>query len=121
MAAIVNRRCPLWVISGHDVIKSRCPLYPQKRTFAERIGMSALCHKLTHAPHQLHPLLLQEIAIRQQGRRALAAAQREAIRFDRQELTNSAGTSRSGDDPGLAQCFGLTVLEVANVSSRNCR
>ena len=24
-----------------------CPLYPQKRTLIERVGMSALCHKQT--------------------------------------------------------------------------
>lgn len=23
-------QCPLWVISGHDAVKSRCPLYPRK-------------------------------------------------------------------------------------------
>jgi hypothetical protein len=28
-------------------MKSRCPLYPQKRTFIERVGMSALCQKRT--------------------------------------------------------------------------
>jgi len=39
--------CPLWVISGHDVIKSRCPLYPQKRTSVNAIAMSALCQKRT--------------------------------------------------------------------------
>ena len=33
--------CPLWVISGHDVIKSRCPLYPQKRTFIMTIQKRA--------------------------------------------------------------------------------
>src|SRR5262249_13363908 len=30
--------------SGHDVIKSRCPLYPQKRTWIGTVVMSALCH-----------------------------------------------------------------------------
>src|SRR5262245_683540 len=44
-AAIRSRSCPLWVINGHDVIKPRCPLYPQKRTLLERVAMSALCQK----------------------------------------------------------------------------
>jgi len=30
-------RCPLW----------GCPLYPQKRTLVEQVGMSALCQKRT--------------------------------------------------------------------------
>src|SRR5262245_58027282 len=33
--------CPLWVISGHFRSASLCPLYPRKRTFQERVGMSA--------------------------------------------------------------------------------
>src|SRR5262249_16254418 len=42
--------CPLWVRNGHAQGKHRCPLYPQKRTLIERVGMSALCQKQTHAP-----------------------------------------------------------------------
>ena len=42
-----------WVISGHFVEIRRCPLYPQKRTLAERIGMSALCQKRTYAVQQI--------------------------------------------------------------------
>ena len=30
--------CPLWVISRHSVQETPCPLYPRKRTSAERIG-----------------------------------------------------------------------------------
>jgi hypothetical protein len=37
------------VKSGHDVIKSRCPLYPQKRRFLGAVSMSALCQKRTLA------------------------------------------------------------------------
>jgi hypothetical protein len=37
----------LWVISGHGCLTFRCPLYPQKRTSAGRVGMSALCQKQT--------------------------------------------------------------------------
>src|SRR5215203_3980713 len=47
-----TRRCPLWVKSGHDTPGLRCPLYPQKRTNSETVGLSALCHKPTHAPQQ---------------------------------------------------------------------
>jgi hypothetical protein len=36
---------PLWVISGHSRLSQRCPLYPQKRTFVDVTGMSALYHK----------------------------------------------------------------------------
>jgi len=46
-AAILNRRCPLWVKSGHSPRFVRCPLYPQKRTLVKRVGMSALCQKRT--------------------------------------------------------------------------
>ena len=31
--------CPLWVKSGHGTVKSRCPLYPQKRTLT-RVELS---------------------------------------------------------------------------------
>ena len=39
--------CPLWVKSGRDAPKFRCPLYPRKRTFAHAIRMSALGQKQT--------------------------------------------------------------------------
>src|SRR5215468_633581 len=32
IAANSDRRCPLWVKSGHCAVSGRCPLYPQKRT-----------------------------------------------------------------------------------------
>jgi hypothetical protein len=38
---------PLWVTSGHLRRNRRCPLYPQKRTYAVQLGMSALGHKQT--------------------------------------------------------------------------
>jgi hypothetical protein len=41
------RRCPLWVISGHSITSTRCPLYPQKRTLVEPAVMSSLCQKRT--------------------------------------------------------------------------
>src|SRR5262252_1251077 len=34
--------CPLWVKSRHQRMSAECPLYPQKRTLVERVGMSAL-------------------------------------------------------------------------------
>src|SRR6516225_7998598 len=37
----------LWVKSGHWVTCEQCPLYPQKQTSIERVGMSALCQKRT--------------------------------------------------------------------------
>jgi hypothetical protein len=43
-----SSRCPLWVKSGHEALKSRCPLYPQKRTSNGTLRMSALCQKRTH-------------------------------------------------------------------------
>ena len=43
---------PLRVKSRHDALKLRCLLYPQKRTFGSTAGMSALCHKRTHALQQ---------------------------------------------------------------------
>jgi hypothetical protein len=39
--------CPLWVKSRHCSTSASCPLYPQKRTLIERVGMSALCQKRT--------------------------------------------------------------------------
>ena len=52
-AAIVQRECPLWVISGHCAVSGRCPLYPQKRTLELSRAMSALCQNRTHAPQQI--------------------------------------------------------------------
>ena len=46
-AAILSRSCPLWVKSRHRDISNQCPLYPQKQTFGDTIGMSALCQKRT--------------------------------------------------------------------------
>ena len=43
------RSCPLWVISGHCDGSIECPLYPQKGTLVECVGMSALCQKRTLA------------------------------------------------------------------------
>src|SRR5262249_40363711 len=39
--------CPLWVRSGHLQGKKVCPHYPQKRTCAVQLGMSALDQKRT--------------------------------------------------------------------------
>jgi hypothetical protein len=40
-------QCPLWVISGHERVNLRCPLYPQKRTLTGDSWISALCQKQT--------------------------------------------------------------------------
>ena len=50
--AISSTECPLWVKSRHRKGSTECPLYPQKRTLVERVGMSALCQKRTHAVQQ---------------------------------------------------------------------
>src|SRR5262249_54642017 len=39
--------CPLWVKSRHSRRKKSCPLYPQKRTCAVHLAMSALGQKRT--------------------------------------------------------------------------
>jgi hypothetical protein len=41
-AKIDRARCPLWVKSGRDALKFRCPLYPRKQTFVPAVLMSAL-------------------------------------------------------------------------------
>src|SRR5262245_11277926 len=41
--------CPLWVISGCCRLSDQCPLYPQKRTRALQLGMSAMGQKRTSA------------------------------------------------------------------------
>src|SRR6516164_290784 len=50
-----DHSCPLWVKSGHFRVSERCPLYPQKQTLIEPVGMSALCQKHAHAVHQKGP------------------------------------------------------------------
>src|SRR6516164_10561267 len=39
--------CRRWVKSGHFCMSDRCPLYPQKRTSRDTVGMSALCQNET--------------------------------------------------------------------------
>src|SRR5262249_26825131 len=43
VTASSDRRCQLWVISGHRSTSAQCPLYPQKRTLELSSEMSALC------------------------------------------------------------------------------
>src|SRR5262249_1108563 len=43
----INRQCPEGVKSGSKDLLLRCPLYPQKRTSQNAVGMSALCQKRT--------------------------------------------------------------------------
>jgi len=42
-----NRRCPLWVISGHCPASASCLLYPRKQTFVSASGMSEKCQYQT--------------------------------------------------------------------------
>src|SRR5262249_52984501 len=44
----VNRQprqhaCPLWVISGHQLVAQQCPLYPQKRTESLQTKLQTNC------------------------------------------------------------------------------
>src|SRR5262249_37118638 len=39
--ALPRFACPLWVVSGQNACRFRCPLYPQERTFAVQKEMSA--------------------------------------------------------------------------------
>jgi hypothetical protein len=51
--------CPLWIESRNQRMSAACPLYPQKRTFVEPAGMSALCQKQTLElvdQHYWHPI-----------------------------------------------------------------
>jgi hypothetical protein len=48
-------RFPLWVKSRHGRLELRCPLYPQKRTFAGVDQMSAKCHKRPPALADQYP------------------------------------------------------------------
>jgi len=47
---VLHRPIEPTVISGHQVVAARCPLYPQKRTWIGTSLMSALCQKRTHPP-----------------------------------------------------------------------
>jgi hypothetical protein len=42
METKVSNLRPLSLISGHFAVQSACPLYPQKRTCAVQLSMSAL-------------------------------------------------------------------------------
>jgi hypothetical protein len=60
-----KHRCPLWAKSGHRCLfdhlvgaGEQCPLYPQKRTCATQLGMSALGHKRT-SPHSINQSMRQ--------------------------------------------------------------
>src|SRR5262245_57264890 len=44
---VLGPECPLSVIRGHFALQPPCPLYPQKRTCAVQLGMSALGQKRT--------------------------------------------------------------------------
>jgi hypothetical protein len=50
----------------HQAQVARCPLYPQKRTSVERVGMSALRQKRTHAVQQKGLLFEHRVGAGQQ-------------------------------------------------------
>ena len=45
-------RCLLRVISRHDIVELRCPLFPRKRTLSGNLCTSALGQKLTFGRHR---------------------------------------------------------------------
>src|SRR5262249_56176999 len=47
------RQCPHWVKSRHRIASTPRPLYPQKRTSRNTVGMSALCQKRTSARYSI--------------------------------------------------------------------
>src|SRR5258705_10203949 len=47
-------RCLLWVISGHEVVNSRCLLYPPKRTWCRYLPMSAKCQSRPEGCRRIH-------------------------------------------------------------------
>jgi hypothetical protein len=62
-------QCPSWVTVGHDAVKSRCPLYPRKRTLDRSRRMSAKGQKQTFCA------AVENVVIRSPRRPARAAYQ----------------------------------------------
>jgi hypothetical protein len=56
ITANLDRQCPLWVKSGRDALKFRCPLYPRKQTSAHRV-----CLDPVKTPDLLQPGLTHSI------------------------------------------------------------
>jgi hypothetical protein len=91
-------RRPLWVKSGRDALILRCPLYPRKRTFAQRSG----CLLWANNGHPSDaPLIL--------GDRDLGASAIFPIRFSRPEYQplcpyNRTPTCRRSRLPERIEC-----------------
>src|SRR5262249_11317950 len=72
------------VKSQRSVMRERCPLYPRKRTNGRHVGMSASCHKRTHAVQQKSSLIDHPVGALLKLRRHLGA---ESLgRFDKFEF-----------------------------------
>src|SRR5215467_14192494 len=82
VTAKFTRSCPLWVKSRHQRTFRQCPLYPQKRTLVERVVMSALCQKRTHAVQQLRLLLDHLIGASEQCGRHVEAERLGSLEID---------------------------------------
>src|SRR6516165_5656945 len=89
-SGLVTGQCPLWVKSRHRSTSASCPLYPRKRTFVERVRMSALCQKRTHALQQTVSLFDHVIGALPQEQRHVEAERLSAFQIDHQlELVRS--------------------------------
>jgi hypothetical protein len=44
--------CRIWVNRVILTMRRSLPVYPDKQTFLEPVGMSQKCHNRTHAPHK---------------------------------------------------------------------
>ena len=51
---LIGLACPLWVKSRHCLMFGACPLYPQKRTSAAQVVMSAKCQERTFERPRRH-------------------------------------------------------------------
>ena|SRR6516165_4486108 len=54
ITANLSGQCLLWVKSRHRGTSNQCPLYPQKRTSIEPVGMSALCQQRTSVSYAIN-------------------------------------------------------------------
>src|SRR6516164_1593035 len=77
-------QCPLWVKGRHCVSQPGCPLYPQKRTSRNVVGMSAKCQERTSALSLDHLVGAHEERFRN----------RQAQRFRRFEIDNKLDPGR---------------------------
>ena len=95
-------QCPLWVKSRHLQCKPGCPLYPQKRTCAVQLGMSALCqsgHSLSNQTARIAwPVLIPSGLISNSARGSLHY--RRSTKRDRCGSPPTAILLRSAENTG---------------------